>query len=151
MMLIVKPFPAMPSASSMICKSFSFRMYLSITAFASFRVLQPRALRICLAGGSTVLTLTDNASVGTVYLANGDNTVALNGTATVYAKDNSTIRYAKLLINHTASATTSARTLNTIKKINSQFARSLFRNLRLYPYRGVVYLNASKRVSLHTF
>jgi|GEM_PF-1723511 len=43
-------------------------------------------------GGSTVLTLTENASVGTVYLANGDNTAVMNGTVTVYAKDSSTIR-----------------------------------------------------------
>ena len=42
-------------------------------------------------GGSTVLTLTDNAYVGTVYLANGDNTVAINGTATVYVKDNASV------------------------------------------------------------
>lgn len=42
-------------------------------------------------GGTTVLTLTDNASVGTIYLANGDNTAVTNGTVTVYAKDNSSI------------------------------------------------------------
>ena len=57
-------------------------------------------------GGSTVLTLTDNAYVGTIFLANGDNTAMLNGTATVYAKDNSTVgafnHYRKDLFNEGA-------------------------------------------------
>ena len=64
---------------------------VNIGGNASFTSLIMGAKANLSQGGSTVLTLTDNASVGTVYLANGDNTVALNGTATIYAKDNSTI------------------------------------------------------------
>ncbi len=64
---------------------------LNIGGDASFTSLIMGAKATGSMGGSTVLTLTDNASVDTIYLANGDNTVKLNGTATVYAKDNSTV------------------------------------------------------------
>ncbi|MBQ4151387.1 MAG: D-alanyl-D-alanine carboxypeptidase family protein [Clostridia bacterium] len=64
---------------------------LNIGGDANFTSLIMGAKATGSKGGSTVLTLTDNAYIGTVYLANGDNTVALNGTATIYAKDNSEI------------------------------------------------------------
>lgn len=64
---------------------------LNIGGNASFTSLIMGAKATGSMGGSTVLNLTDDAKISTVYLANGDNTVKLNGTATIYVRDNASI------------------------------------------------------------
>lgn len=71
--------------------SHSGSVTLNIEGDASFTSIILGAKATGSKGGNTVLNLSENASVGTIYLANGDNTAKLNGTATVYAKDNATV------------------------------------------------------------
>ncbi len=66
-------------------------VYIDISGDTSFTSVIMGAKANGSKGGTTVMTLTENAAIGTVYLANGDNTAPLNGNVTIYAKGNAKI------------------------------------------------------------
>lgn len=66
-------------------------VYVNISGNSTFTSVIMGAKATGSTGGSTVLTLTESAHVGTVYLANGDSNAVTNGTVTVYALDSASV------------------------------------------------------------